>query len=92
MDPHTAAMPNIAEKMPPVSSIPTQPSGEIANRARNASGRVVSNTGAWVADSRIGRNASDTSTDGITNRVKPEGSATFSRAWLAMMPIICTIM
>ncbi len=36
--------------------------------------------------------ASETSTDGRMNSAKPVGSGRFSRTWLAMMPIICTIM
>ena len=82
----------MAEKTPPVSSIPAQPSGEMRNRSRNGRRRVESNAGAGVGARRIGMKASDTSTDGMMNNAKPEVSGRFKSTWLAMIPSICTIM
>ena len=45
--------------MPPVSSIPTQPSGEMRNSRRNGRRRIDSKTGAGTGASRIGMKASD---------------------------------
>mgnify|MGYP006905787142 CR=1 FL=1 len=90
--PQTEAMPNMAEKMPPVSSIPAQPSGEMRRSRPMGSDRVASNTGAWVTVSRIGVKASDTRTDGMTNSRNPDGSPAASSACEEMIPSICTIM
>ena len=91
-DPQTEAIPNIAENTPPVSSMPTQPRGEMRNSRAKLSPLFDANVGAGVGASSTGRNASDTSTEGITNNSNPAGSATFSSACEAMMPTICTIM
>ena len=90
--PQTEAMPNSAEKMPPVSSMPMQPSGEMRNSSRKLSPCVSSKVGDGVAARRIGMKARLTSTEGITNSVKSAGSATFSSTCALTMPIICTIM
>jgi hypothetical protein len=79
--PQTAAIPNIAEKMPPVSNIPAQPSGEMRNSVGSPCAWRGSNTGAGVADKRIGVKARLTSTEGMTNNVNPDGSPAFSSAW-----------
>ncbi|EKD60768.1 MAG: hypothetical protein ACD_54C00560G0001 [uncultured bacterium] len=72
-------MPNIAENTPPVSSIPAQPKGEMTNNCRKLIALIESNVGAGVSASRIGMNASDTSTDGMMNSPKPLGSPIASR-------------
>ncbi len=85
-------MPNMAEKTPPVSSIPAQPSGDMRNSSRNGRRRVLSNAGAGVGARRIGMKAKDTSTEGMMKSAKPDGSGTLISTWLAMIPSICTIM
>ncbi len=89
--PQTDAIPNMAENTPPVSSMPTQPRGEMRNSSPKPSRRVSSKAGAGVGASRMGMNASDTSTEGTMNSAKPDGSGRFNSTWLAMIPSICTI-
>jgi len=84
-------MPNCAENTPPRISIPKHPSGEKLASWRSVIGFVVSKAGVGLIDSRMGVIAIETSTDGITKRTKPDGSAVSSNAWLATIPSVCTI-
>lgn len=89
--PQTEAMPNSAENTPPSRKIPTQPSGEVAKSRRKRMRLMVAKAGAGPVDSRIGVKDSDTSTEGMTNRIQPPGSPTFISICAMTMPSICII-
>ena len=53
---------------------------------------VVSNAGVGFTLSKIGMKLSETRTEGIMNRTKPEGSPNVMMNWAIVMPAIWTIM
>ena len=70
--------------------MPTQPKGEISNRALRLSGFDVSKAGVGEIDRRIGAKEIDTSTEGMMKRTKPDGSPCDRIHWEMMMPSVCT--